>query len=296
MKDSDRDLIAALADGSLPPEEAAALEARMAGDPAATAELEAQRTALAALSAAGPARLTDAERTELRRTLTDQLGLETEPAPTVTSRRRWRFNWAAVTVAAAAVFAIAIIAPLTNLLSTSGSDDAAEFAPVEASEELDAEAALTEPTVAADVGGSGLTNRTTGGDAPATTAAATTVAESEDAFEESAAPPDALLAIPDAGAVGLVDLEGFLDRLLLRQDGLSDDAVDLAASAPCEVEATAEAPEELRPLLPLTTLRVDDAPAVVWGNITDPAQGRYVVTLTVDECTAVLSRTAEPAP
>lgn len=124
----DPDTIAALAEGRLPAEEAARLEREIASDPAARAELEAHRTALAALAAAPPIALTDLERAGLRASIADAIGLvEPVAAPASTARR---VPWGSLGIAAAALFGLIAVVPVVGLLNTSGGDDAAtELAP-----------------------------------------------------------------------------------------------------------------------------------------------------------------------
>ena len=76
MAKYDPDRIAALAAGSLDPAEAAALEAEIAADPRAAAELAAQRLALDAIRRAPAPVLSADERTELRRAVAAALHLE----------------------------------------------------------------------------------------------------------------------------------------------------------------------------------------------------------------------------
>lgn len=94
MNDSDRDLIIDLLSGSLDPEAAAAAEARIAGSPELSAEVEAQRFALTELATQPKLRLAADERTALRSAIAAELNLDTAAAPVVAKRRaRW---WAPV--------------------------------------------------------------------------------------------------------------------------------------------------------------------------------------------------------
>ncbi len=120
MTDFDHELIAAVAEGTLPANEAADLEARIAADPVASAELEAQRAALAALAAATPPRLDDLERRRLHRSVADELDLVL-PEPATRRTRRWPVNWSALATAAAVLLGVALAAPLLSLLNTSDS-------------------------------------------------------------------------------------------------------------------------------------------------------------------------------
>ncbi len=121
MREYDPELIFDLVAGDLPPAEAAALEARIAADPKAAAELLAQRATLSALRQATPARLTAAERTTLHAAVASRLGLEPGQAPVARTRRA--VPWGAIAVAASAIVAIVAVAPMMSLLDR-GSDDA----------------------------------------------------------------------------------------------------------------------------------------------------------------------------
>ncbi|MEE9298227.1 MAG: hypothetical protein V3V29_04250 [Acidimicrobiia bacterium] len=135
----DPETIAALAEGRLEPEEAAALEREIAGDPVASADLAAQRLALEALAAAPPAELTPSERTELRAAVADALGIVASDP--IGEPRRRTAPWASLGIAAAALAALVAIVPVVGLLSTGGSgDDADSF-------ELAAEAPTTAQAV-----------------------------------------------------------------------------------------------------------------------------------------------------
>jgi len=118
MPSYDPDLIAALAEGSLDPEMAAAAERRIASNPSAAAELAAQRAALAAWRDAEPALLTAAESLRLRDAVAAALHLDSESA--VLSIRRRRTPWTTIAVAAATVVAAAVLLPLALF----SSDDA----------------------------------------------------------------------------------------------------------------------------------------------------------------------------
>lgn len=130
----DPDTIAALAEGRLDSEEAARLEREIANDPAARAELEAHRTALAALGAAPALLLTEIERAGLRASVADTLGLAQPAAATTPTTRR--VPWGSLGIAAAALFGLVAVVPVVGLLNTGG-DDAADtaLAPVATSRE-----------------------------------------------------------------------------------------------------------------------------------------------------------------
>jgi hypothetical protein len=117
----DPETIAALAEGRLEAADAAELERELGADPEAAAELAAQRKALEALGRLPAASLRDDERTRLRSSVADALGLAPAPAPAPQPPRR-RIPWPTVAVAAASLVAIVAIVPATGLLSTGGDD------------------------------------------------------------------------------------------------------------------------------------------------------------------------------
>lgn len=135
MTDFDHELIAALAEGTLPADEAADLEARIGADPAASAELEAQRVALAAIAAAPAPQLDDLERMRLHRSVAAELDLVLPQPAASPRRRRWSVNWSALATAAAVLLGVALAAPLLSLLNTSGSSDATTTVAAEAADE-----------------------------------------------------------------------------------------------------------------------------------------------------------------
>jgi len=124
MAKYDPDRIAALAAGSLDPAEAAALEAEIAADPRAAAELAAQRLALDAIRRAPAPVLSADERTELRRAVAAALHLEDAEQPVAAITARRRLAWRPLAVAAAALAALVAVVPLFGLLSA-GDDEAA---------------------------------------------------------------------------------------------------------------------------------------------------------------------------
>lgn len=113
----DPDRIAALAAGSLDPAEAAALEAAIAADPRAAAELAAQRLALDAIRRSPAPVLSADERTELRRAVAAALHLEDSEQPVAAITARRRLAWRPLAVAAAALAALVAVVPLFGLLS-----------------------------------------------------------------------------------------------------------------------------------------------------------------------------------
>ncbi len=111
MNEQHLDLILALAEGRLTGPERAEAEALLAADPELAAELDLQRRALTALAATEPARMTAAERSELRSALRTHLGFDRPPAaqPARRTGPGWiRWLVPAVGVAAVAVAFVAI--------------------------------------------------------------------------------------------------------------------------------------------------------------------------------------------
>jgi len=219
MAKYDPDRIAALAAGALDPAEAAVLEAEIAADPRAAAELAAQRLALDAVRSAPAPLLSDAERTELRRAVATALHLEDSPEPAATpafaSRRR--VPWWPLAVAAAALTALVAAVPLFGLLSVG--DDDAEMTNV----------AVSATTLERDLSAAGATedHSAESGDATllgtASTAAATTTAppatmqtremsDADKTVQELVADPALLFAPSADGEAGCLDEA----RLLLR--------------------------------------------------------------------------------
>ena len=122
MRDYDPELMAALAEGTLDPKEAAALEREIADNPEASAELAFQRQALQAIAGAGRPALSPAESLALRAAVAAAVHLEPATVPPAATRRR--FHWMPAAVAAAALAAVIAIVPLLNALSI-GHGDAA---------------------------------------------------------------------------------------------------------------------------------------------------------------------------
>ena len=126
MPRHDPDVIAALAEGRLDPDEAAALEREISTDPIASAELAAHRIALAAAADAPKPSMSMTERSELRDAVAEALGIgDEEPAVDPTTERR--VPWASLGIAAATLAGLMAIVPIAGLLSTGGADDAASL-------------------------------------------------------------------------------------------------------------------------------------------------------------------------
>ncbi len=141
MPRHDRDAIAALAEGRLDPDEAAALEREIAADPIAAAELAAHRIALDALSGAPRPELSVEERSTLRAAVADALGVAAPEPGTAQPVRR--VPWGSLGIAAAALLGLVAIVPVVGLLSTDGDNATAAI-------ELPAEATTTAAAAAVE--------------------------------------------------------------------------------------------------------------------------------------------------
>ena len=133
----DPDVIAALAEGRLNPEEAATVEREIAADPVAATQLAELRIALEAAAEAARPELTVSERTDLRAAVADALGITTPEAVAEALPRR--VPWGSLGIAAAALAGLVAIVPVVGLLSTGGADDVASL-------DLAAEAPITTVT------------------------------------------------------------------------------------------------------------------------------------------------------
>jgi len=127
MNDNDRDLILDLAGSRLTGDEAAAAEARVAADPELRHELEAQRSAMAAIQTAAAVEMTVDERAYLHASLIEQLHLAPQAVQAAQETRTNR--WLAPLAGLAAVAAV-FIGALVVLPNMSG-DDAASSAGAE---------------------------------------------------------------------------------------------------------------------------------------------------------------------
>jgi hypothetical protein len=215
MAKYDPDRIAALASGALDPAEAAVLEAEIAADPRAAAELATQRLALEAVHRAPAPLLSDAERTELRRAVAAALHLEdsAQPAAAALASRR-RVPWRPLAVAAAALTALVAAVPLFGLLSVGDNEAAPTTIALSATTESQdfATAGAEDPDTLGEEGGPG--DAAILGTAATTTAAATTLPPQNltremiyagETVESLLADPARLFAIEADGAVACLD-------------------------------------------------------------------------------------------
>jgi hypothetical protein len=171
----DPDVIAALAEGRLDPEEAATVEREIAADPVAATQLAELRVALEAAAEAARPELTVSERSDLRAAVADALGITTPEVAAQPLPRR--VPWGSLGIAAAALAGLIAVVPVVGLLSTGGADDAAtldlaaEAAPTTIAEPSAARSALTDETesvvAAAEADDALTTGDASGSDAPA---------------------------------------------------------------------------------------------------------------------------------
>ena len=137
MHQHNPDLIMALAERQLRASDASAAEAEIAACVECSADLEAQRTALAILAETPAARLSATERMSLHETLRRELRLTDDPVPVTAPpqrRRRWSAAWA-FGGATAVLVAVLAVAPTLRLISQYN-DDAADVFAAETSEAL----------------------------------------------------------------------------------------------------------------------------------------------------------------
>ncbi len=264
MTDRDLDLIMALAEGSLPPDEAAAAEAAL--DDASRAELAAQRQALMALSELSPAALTAAERSTLRAAIREELHVAPAPAARPLPAARpvpWYVRLLpALGATAAIVFVIGI-----GLNSLGGGDDADTGA-----DDAGVAAEATEATSATTAAASELSG---------VEESAPALAESIEptaATEASAQSDFARMMVPDnLGEVSLSDG----DDIAAKVQRASEDLVEFFPYTVSELPAAASEPglvcwgpliEELRPGTLVDYMGeaiVDDQEAEVYRTVDD---------------------------
>jgi hypothetical protein len=175
MPEYDHDLIAALADGRLDHEQAAAAERVIAADPAATAALAQHRRAVEAVRAIPPAALTDPERAHIRMAVAEAIGLDRSPVAASSGRRT---PWGAISIAAATLAALVAVIPIAGLL-TSGADESSAVSAGMA--EVDASARSGDDVDAAPTAAVDTTSQAT------ETAGGSTTAGPLGYFEDSAA-------------------------------------------------------------------------------------------------------------
>lgn len=206
----DIDLIMALAEGSLPADEARALEESLSDD--ARVELAEQRLALALLSDSTHEGLSAMERSTLRAAVKSELNLEEEVAPAPTPATRWYWRaLPALGAAAAIVFVVGI--GIASLPSGNDSETADATAEADSAEEVDPNV----PPESAMLQGARVDDEVARTEAPAATEAtaeteamaeASTTAATEAAAEAPASERDfGVPMVPDnLGDISLNDL------------------------------------------------------------------------------------------
>lgn len=203
MRRFDLDTIAALAEGRLDPSDAAALEAAIAADPRAAAELTRQRLALSVLHEAPEPSLTDSERSILHSAVASALGIEdgaildrrstaaTGAGVRLSPPGEKRIPWGAIGVAAVGLAALVMVVPVADMLSSGGDDSAgattfAEAAVATAEDGTDTSESAREPSAAIpeeDLKTSESTTITTVAATEVTTTEAATVTAGADPLE-----------------------------------------------------------------------------------------------------------------
>jgi hypothetical protein len=271
----DPETIAALAEGRLSPDEAARVEAAIAQDPAALAELEMQRAAIAALATAPELHLTELERSGIRSSIADALGLvDTSTAAAEESRR---VPWGALGVAAAALAGLVAVVPVVGLLNTSGSDGADTDIGAVATTSLDladrsqddAAAPVTDEVAAAPTGDGGFDaseeapgEGIQGFGSSTTIATPTTTAEAtSDSVEDTTSTTVTAESVPAAASI---------DQLLSDLGALHEDALAVEAVA-------AEALPENLCWTEDTTFRGGQDPGDRWSFEYDDGEKNVVV-------------------
>lgn len=207
----DPNLIAAIAEGRSPEVEADLADCRRC-----TADLAAQRAALAAMTSAAPIALSEIERSEMRRSIADALGLA-EPEPVTPVKQRRRMPWGPLAVAAASLVAIVMVVPTLSLLSANDGDTSATDPPSVATEA---------PTT---IGESRIAERRTDAGNEADMAATTTTA------------PASLSAAPDSQQPVVLD-DATLDEFV------KQDQLDLFSEAWTYSAEESTCPDEIRVL------------------------------------------------
>ncbi len=296
MTDFDHELIAALAEGTLPADEAADLEARVAADPAARAELEAQRVALAAIAAATPPQLDDLERRRLHRSVAAELDLVL-PERAAPARRRWSVNWSALATAAAVLLGVALAAPLLSLLNTSDSASDTTLTVADAGDADERSLAQEAPPAT---------------EPPAADFEAAGVPETAVAEAASEAPPETTMVATTTAALLADDATGFgpVFQFGPLDDDLAEARARLERFADVDREAGEETPEPQPCVEEVQTALVADGAAAATtvsllgtGTIADRPvyvlvvaeddEVRQLVAVDADDCTTVATAVIE---
>lgn len=283
MHKHDDALITALAEGTIESGSAAAAEAEVAGCARCSAELDAQRSALAALSVLPAASLSDEERSRLRSSVAHALGLPTAAPEPRRERVRRPVPWGAIAVAGLALGAVMVAVPMAGLLNTADDGaatlemaattsaaseaDRAGGADLDSFDEDNAGDAVPEESQLAEAPTTFDAEGTTGAAATTTTvpAAATTVAETTTTVAETT-----------------TTLPVTVDELAaLLATGGTEDIVANERSAPCRAEARSALADGVRSLGP--SIEVDGAPGIAYLS----ADGGSVVVLSPSDCSVL---------
>ncbi len=243
----DPDVIAALAEGRLDPEEAATVEREIAADPVAATQLAELRVALEAAAEAARPELTVSERSDLRAAVADALGITTPEVAAQPLPRR--VPWGSLGIAAAALAGLIAVVPVVGLLSTGGADDAAtldlaaEAAPTTIPEPSAARSAPTDETesvvAAAEADDALTTGDASGSDAPAfgSSAALPATTTSPPAAVTTQATTSSEGSITTAAAGAAVEqLTAELEVLRSDPDAVNERAVEAAPDHECWVD------------------------------------------------------------
>jgi hypothetical protein len=272
MHEHDADLVAALAEGTLPPADSRVAEAAITGCPRCAADLSAQRTAVTALRSLQGERLHGSERTALRAAVAGAINLDLEAETEAPKRKRARraIPWPSVAVAALSVLAVVAIVPLVGTLTTSGSDDDAATA------ELALTTVVTETDTASAVEAAPLE------DSEEFTAQGADGSLSDDA----AAPPSSLAvaAVPEAGGTAL---ERIADSDL--RDLLDDPAALLAVAEPPPGPCDAVAEEFFAGLDGVLVGQLPEFGAVGYFTTGDGSSVDRIVVVDPDTCETLSS-------
>ncbi len=242
MHKHDQDLIAALAEGTLPDDDAAVATADIAGCSTCSADLAAQRVAITAIAGALPVAMTATESARLRSAVASAIGIQPSSTPVPASRSR-RSPWGAIAIAAASLAGIIGVVPVLGLLSQGGNDSAATTAAAVAIDapENDAtsqqrEAGFLEETVGLEdpeMGSAAPTETDMAGDAATSPTAETTLTAAATTTMIEEAPPTAFALV---GEDAVRDLYAAGPKAEYLAYGEQVDRADLACSGAAESE------------------------------------------------------------
>ncbi len=288
MHEHDQDLIMALAEGTLGPEEAAAAEAEFAACTSCAEELSLQRLAVSLLHEAPAVALNEFESHRIRRNVRRELGIGAEAAAPAGARRRRFMPVAVLGGAAALLLAVVFAGGALQDLSGDGADTAA-FDAIERGEDLqtgDSPAAAIE------------TAPTDDGDLPAGGAVLEDAVNAEDSGSFVGATPEA-----DEGTRQLfpfITSAAELEELrALVADGERRDAEDARVLALRQFESSAAPSDDVSrdcgartapsidgvsDVFEVAFGELDGAPVVVVAYVTDPPADSVVIAHDASSC------------